>query len=297
MTDVWFGTHEKMQWIKAMLSELPANSVSYSEQNNYLNGGAGVVRSFGAHREFDMQWSGTAAEVGLIKDYVQGLYGSGHIHMVLPHAMRSNVFSPNWAAPRLISLSTNDWPEIYDVPGIQVATASNSYNIPPFGMTYAITTPADTIPVKKFTIPIPPNKTLWLGWMGSATGAGVVRVRPFTNGPTYASASDLSPLSVTSSTRMNKSFDGSSYAGVDVYLTQTTATASTITVNALMGQLVALGGSPSSGTWLPGRGFTGMDFINGVSESIIQDTDISDGAYEHLTLNATLVEVGNWRNT
>ncbi len=291
MPTIWFGTKEKMQYAKVMLSELPSSMINWNSVLQYQNGGADVVASYASHRAFDASWNGNADEVGIIKDYQQGLYGSGLIYFTLPHAERRNLFAPNWAAPRLIGTETNGWPELYTTAGTQVATASNVYSQPAYGRTYTTTAtlPDALATTKRFFIPLPPNKTLHLGWSGSQTGSGQVYYRVLNSDGTWDASVALTALSATASTRINANVAGSTGIGVEVYLYG----AGTVTITSLVAQLWDTGVSPTlTGNFISGKGYSGMKFANGISESILQDAGPNN---EHFTINTTLVEVGQWQ--
>lgn len=290
-TSLYFGNLENFQYVKCMLTEMPSNTVGYSEVVNLQSGGANVFRSWGRHKEFDVSWKGTMDEVGVFSDYADGVYGTGHLFFTMPSAERSNLFAPNWAAPRLISLETNGWPEIYNAVSTTSTTAANSYNQPPVSVTY---TTIATIPARKFLIPIPPDKTLHLGWSGSSTGAGAVYYRPVTAAgatPTYGTPVALTPIVPTSSTRLNATIAGSAAVAVQVYLYG----AGTVTVASLMAQLWPTGASPTlTGVFKPGRGVSGLKWDGHPSWSVVQDTDSTNGSREFFTMNGTLVEIGSW---
>jgi hypothetical protein len=288
---MWFGTYEKMQDVKCTLSELPVSSQGFSSTINFRNGGADVVRSWGSHKEFDMSWKGTMDEVGPFLDYGDGLYGTGLLYFALPAAMRRNLFSPNWAAPRLVHLETNGWPHIYDdtASAIFTTTAANSYNQPLESVTY---TTVASVPSRKFVIPVPPTMTLHLGWSGSRTSTGAVYYRPV-NGPNdYDTATALTALSPTGSTRLNTTIDGSSCVAVEIYLSG----AGTVTVASLMAQLWPTGYSPSlTGLFKSGRGYSGFKFEDTPSYSVVQDAGTAAKPRERYSMSATLVEVGQWQ--
>lgn len=285
-TTMYFGTTEKMQNVKCALSELPLNSAGFSNVIPLRNGGADVVRSWAHHKELDLSWSGTMDDIGVFFDYANGFYGTGLLYLTVPSADRRNLFSPNWAAPKLIA---NDWPEIYDTDGTPSATATNSYNQPTISMTYTTTA---VVPTKKFFIPIPADKTLRLGWSGSKTSSGAVYYRPVNADGTPGTPVALTALSPTASTRLNASVAGSTCIGVEVYLYG----AGTVTIASLMAQLWPTAITPPlTGNFQPGRGYSGFKFEDTPSMSIIQDTDSTNGSLEVMNMNATLIEVGLWQ--
>ena len=159
---------------------------------------------------------------------------------------------------------------------------------------YTITTAANTAPTsesKRFTIPIPPSHTLWLGASGTRTGTAVVQVRPIDAYGAYAATSDLTLLDPNGTTRLNASFSGASYSAVEVYLTRTSAATSTITLASMMAQLHPTGTTPTlTGDHQQGLGHTGLMFVDDAQvESYLYINPPRKG------LTTTLVEVGAWR--
>lgn len=265
-----------------MLSELPSGSVNWNQVVQKQRGTASVFSSRASHKVFDLSWSGTAEETAVFSDYQSGLYGTGKIYFTLPAAKRTNLFAPQWAAPRLIEVEASGWPEIYDTAGTFSATAANSYSQPPRSVTYTTTA---TVPTKRFTIPVAPTETLSLGWSGSATGSGAVYYRVLKADGTYATPVALTAIAPTSSTRMNATVAGnaSTAVAVEVYLYG----AGTVTIASLQAQLWPTGTSvTNTGNFQPGRGFGGLEFLGSVDQTIIQDT----GDRQQYRTNATLVE-------
>jgi len=285
MATMYFGTVERFQYVKCALSDMPSDSVNWSTVNQKQRGTASVNSSRASHRVFDMSWNGTAAETGVFKDYQAGLYGTGLIYFTLPNAEHTNLFAPNWAAPRLIEVETGGWPQIYDATGTFSATTANSYHQPPRSITY---TTVASIPTKRFLIPLPPTKKLHLGWTGSSTSSGKVYYRVMLADGTYATPVALTAIGPTSSTRLNASITGNATTAVavEVYLYG----AGTVTVTSLCAQLWDTAVSPTlTGDFYPGRGHTGCEFAGAVTESIVQDTQSGKQLF---TMNATLVETG-----
>jgi hypothetical protein len=177
------------------------------------------------------------------------------------------------------------------------STAQYQYSMtgqPSRTATYSITTAANTPSTganHKFTVPIPPTHTLWLGASGTRTGTAVVQVRPIFPNGTYGPRSNLTLLSPTGSTRLNASFSGVTYQAVEVYLTRTDGSASTITLSSIMAQLWRTGITPTlTGDHIPGEGHTGLEFADDANAETYVYIDPPRKA-----LATTLVEVGAWR--
>lgn len=292
---MWFGTIERYLDIPAALTELPADWADYNSLIQYSNGGGDVDRSFASHKTFAYSAKGDMSLIGLIEDYASGYYGNGLIHMSFEHSMRRNMFAKNWASPRIIEVG--DWPDLADdgagnsIPGSFADTAGLTYLDPKRTVTYDLA--AQTAdPRRRFVLPIPPDRTLHLGWKGAASGNGAIRVRPIKPDGTYDSTTDLTPLATSSSTRFNASFAGSSYVAVEVYLKLTAAGAGTVSITSLIAQATKGSSFTTTGNHQPGRGYSGFKFASSPSVTITRDP--ADASRERMTLAATFVEVGLW---
>lgn len=266
---MWFGNDQRMEWVKCALREWDVSNEGYAEVLRYVNGGAGVVRSFASARTYDLSWSGTPEELNPIKAFQQGVWGPGPFRIADPMTFQTNVIPPNWASPAVIE--TGDWKNIYDTEPTFSATAANSFNQPLRTGLWSIAAAANSVPSKVLTIPIPPSQTLHVGFSGAVTGTGVLRVRPVNSNGSYASVSNLTALSATGSTRMNSSFSGSTYRAVQIYITRTSSATSTLSLTSLMAQLWPTGVTPTlTGPHIPGDGVTGLEFSSGMHETYYQ---------------------------
>lgn len=167
------------------------------------------------------------------------------------------------------------------VPTIE-ATPSNAYSMPSVRAVYAVNSIPNAYPthnnafgeIPYALIPIPPGYTLHMGVSGSATGSAQVVVHGFVapgNPASPAVTTVLTLLSDTASTRMNASWNGSSYQYVKVFIRRTSSAASTITLTAMSAQLWPTGYSPTlTGNFIAGQGHRGLKFAdNATVESYV----------------------------
>ena len=294
-THIWFGIPGvKMQWCPAPLAGAEASNINFFESIEFENGGADVSRSKQYRKQYNFSFTGLSEEldgIGVYNKYASGFYGDGLFQFADPYAFETNLFSVGWASPGLIE---QGWENIYDVVPTFSATSTNSYNQPVRKATWTVTAAANAVPTKANSvaiIPIPPTHTLNIGVSGAKTGTAVVRVIPINTDNTLGTAVDLTLLTDTSSTRMNATFAGSSYQAVKVYITRTTADASTITLTSMMARLVETGRSLTlTGDHAPGEGHTGLEFAD--------DARVETYTYMYPPrkgMSTTLVEVGAWR--
>lgn len=276
-------------------------SEGVSEDITFEYGGADVVASPQSHRVYEMSW-GTREATGasgldVIKRYSQGAFGRGLIYFADPFNYTTNLLPPAWAEPALIG---RGWKNIYDTEPVLNNTLNSAYNQPIQSATWNITSATNATPTDKrgfCVIPIHPDYYLNVGFTGSATGTGVVRVRPINLDGSYAATTDLTLISSSSSARFNNTtFSGSTYKAVEIYFTRTSSATSSVTVLSAMAQLWRSGytGHSDPVNFHPGQGNTGCRFL---STAIPEDYIVSDGiSRRHLKgLAATLVEVGTSR--
>lgn len=300
---LWFGivdgARNYFQWVPQPAIPVGAHRVGYLESMDFENGGTAIARSSGYHRVFEFNVPVDVASgmegLDVYADFAGGLYGSGLISFADPAYYEQNLLPPQWASPALCEL---DWPDVCQGSVTWADTAANSYRQPQRKGTWSITTAANATPLTDTTIPyvivpIPPTHTLHLGFTGTATGSAVTRVESWVNGATSAAATvSATQIGETSSTRLNLTVAGSSYAFAKIYQTRTSSTASTITPISAMAQLWPVGVSPTlTGNHVPGRGHTGLVFAD---DAVAEDyRGVNDGAPLR-GLSTRLVEVGAW---
>lgn len=292
---IWFGIPgTKMQWCPAPLAGAQASNAGFVDRINFENGGADIARSAQTRKEYSFSFNAPSKDIdgiSVYNKYASGFYGDGLIYFADPFAFETNLFPAAWASPSLIE---QGWENIYDATPTFANTSSNTYNQPIRKATWSVTSSAGAVPTTAngvAIIPIPPTHTLNLGVSGAKTGTAVVRVVPINTNGTDATATDLTLLTDTSSTRMNATFAGSSYQAVKVFITRTSTTASTITITSMMAQLYKTGTSPVlPSNHLAGEGHTGLMFAD---EARVENYTYIDPPRK--AMSTTLVEVGAWR--
>ena len=288
---MWFGIPGMhLQWVPCPLMGSAVQRNRYVERVQFQNGGGDATRSSQYQMEYQFSFSGPAHEVDgidVFNKFAQGFYGNGYIELAHPAAFETNLLSAVWASPGIIEYG---WSNIYTVAPVLLETGVTNYGQPEDTAEFAITTLANT-PMKKITLVIPPTHTLYLGASYVATGTGVVQVRPTKVDYTLDTAVNLTPLSHLGSTRMNTTFNGAVHSSVDIYLTRTDATASTVAITSMMAQLYQTGTTPTlPSNHYQGEGSTGLAFVD---DAIVEN-------YMYMFpprkgISTTLVEVEAWR--
>jgi hypothetical protein len=288
---MWFGIPGvHLQWVPCPLIDSTVTRKRYVERMQFESGGGDARRSSQYQMEYNFTFSGLAHEVEGIdafNKFAQGFYGDDLIYLAHPAAFETNLFSAAWASPGIIE---QGWKSIYPGTMIMAMTGSSTRQQPRRTATWNIGTDAG-VAANKFTIVIPPTHTLYLGASGLVTGTGVVQVRPYGVDYTPGATQNLTMLSQSGSVRMNTTFDGATYSSVDVYLTRTDATASTVTLTSMMAQLYKTTATPALPTdHYQGEGSTGLMFVD---DAIVE-------TYSYMFpprkgISTVLTEVGAWR--
>jgi hypothetical protein len=169
---MYFGTQERMTWVKCPAYNPDISKVGWQTTNQFLNGGASVRRSSTAHKEYQFAWNLTSASnIAAITDYADGLYGDGLIYFLDPFATTTNLLPQSWAAPRLgaedgVVFNGKVRPTLS-------ATSANAFGYPTKSATY--TFDASSV-FETLFIPIPDGYVFYFGAHGSSTGTAAVAI-------------------------------------------------------------------------------------------------------------------------
>jgi hypothetical protein len=166
------------------------------------------------------------------------------------------------------------------------------YGMPAFGATYALTAPrTETFPSRAAVLLVPPTKTLWVGFSGDATGGAGVYARIIGVDGSIGVPQPLTLLSAGGSTRLNKSFSGSTVSAVVIYLDTTLVGSSTITLISGTAVYSDTGVTPTlTGDHTPGQGHTGLRF----QSDPVKTQVMQRGGKNLITAGISLTEIGAW---
>ena len=285
---IWMGPRGNGMWIPApSISSLDFSPLGYSNQVNYLNGGAGVRTSYASHKEYAMQWTYRSRDaLRPIQDIAAGMYGTGLIYWCDPMAMDKNVLPEHWAwpaqaaldAPILVNASSGTRPS-------SSATPANTLGYPATSISYPVAGTSQTLHV-----PIPPGYVAWVGWHGSSNGNGGVIVTPVYGPASTGAATYPTVLSVSSSTRVNTSYSSTAMIGIDISLGVGSASspATTVVLSGLIVQILKIGASPSTGGFISGQGNSGCLFLGKPKQTPYS------APLDQMGMAARLVETGGW---
>lgn len=249
---MWFGTREHMQEIPDPAISYDASRKGWASKTDHLNGRSRVRRSTASHREYNLSWNLTSPDrLRPIMDYADGIFGSGPIYWIDKFAEKRNLLAQHWASPMQ---ALDDGPLLAgEVRPEGVVTEFNNLQYPVKSATYTLVAGGYR---NVFYLPIPPGYVAWFGAHGSvASGSPSVQVTPYANG-TAASTKTVTLLSTNDPTRVNTSFSGEVYSGIEISLAGT----GRITLSGMMLQLHPIGATPPSGGFISGQGHSGCSF-------------------------------------
>jgi len=284
MNKIWFGNERLFQWAPCPLAGLTVKNSVYTEGFVKQNGGLVRTRSPRYSKVYNMTFSGLTHEVdgiNVYNKYASGVYavdptGSGtsynrrlgKVYFADPYAFETNLFSAEWAAPGLGALG---WTPVSS------SVSSFLYTNPPYNQPHVQgliivdsasgATPTSDASMPYIIIPIPPTHTLHLGARGAvSSGAPVIRVEKYSSSAvpgTPTATSDLTLISPASSTKLNATVSGASYAYAKIFFTRTSASFAQINVLSMLAQLWPTGVTPLlTGDWYPGEGNKGLRFAD-----------------------------------
>lgn len=288
MKKMWFGTRGYCQWVPMVDADADFTKEGWSASTQFLNGGNVVRGSKAGHREYLMSWSAgrTRDELRPISDFADGVYDSdstGLIYFISPDSADKNAAPQSLAFP-----GQEDAPSLcLDVQPSLVATSANDYGYPARSAQYVL---AGTETMRKVYIPIPPDYSAWVGFHGSATGDAGLQVTEFVNGDSpYAAPTVLTPLGVNTSTRVNAEFglSGGAQKGIEIQLVEDSGT---ITLSAIIVQILPTGVTPGVGNYISGQGHSGCRFVGKPQTTFY----FIGSRRESIGMTARLNEVGAW---
>lgn len=100
---IYFGTRDRMRWVKAPAVNTPLSKAGWSNVGTDLNGGGYAKLSPTAHREYEFTWGASPAQdIYDILDYRSGAYGLGFLYYLDPFAMETNAFSEAFSMPKTL---------------------------------------------------------------------------------------------------------------------------------------------------------------------------------------------------
>jgi len=295
---VYFGNTNFQTWITAPQTGMIASSSGFAATTDLLNGRSFVKRSNGAARKFSASWLGSmngtdlTSNLQTIKDFSDGMYGTGNVYWLDPYAISQNVLPPHWAAP---GLASRDWPTLSSVtPTFTTLSGTSNVYANNFPQTYATYIGVGTSTSKSIDIIIPSGYYLHFGWHATVSGVSAISA-PGYYVRKYSRATNLEvtsggfpdfPLSLLAggTTRTNWVIDGTTYSRVRI-----TFGASSVATTSVVGAIAQIlpTATPTTGAFIPGKGTSALQFASPL-EIEYYSSAINNG---QIGLSTTFVEV------
>lgn len=249
----YIGTRKQLLEIRAPSVNMPSSKQGYFAKTDFLNGGTAIRRSTAAHKNYTMTWNFIERDdARVITDLADGVYGTGPIYIHDPFTNDRNVLPQWWATP---AIGLRDGLPLNDgFRGVATATPSNSLGFPTDSITYTVLSGQ----TRRVWVPIPPGYTAHVGAYGVDGTGGKVVATPTVDASTDGTPVDLTLLAVSDNSRFNESFDSASFNGVELSL----GGEGTVTLTAIMVQVLETGVTPESGGFISGQGNSGLQFIS-----------------------------------
>jgi hypothetical protein len=282
MSDTCFyiGTRRRLFELRAPSVSLPSSKQGFSRELNFLNGGTSVRRSVSSHKRYTMTWNVLPIdEARILLDLADGIYGTGEIYWFDTLVNNRNMLPQQWASP--FQGLYDGLPLNGDGRGTRVATPANNLDMPSFSIEYNVGAGEP----KTTWIPIPPGYTAHVGAYGQNGTGGTVVATP-TVGPTaLGTPVNLTLLDVTNPARFNQTFAAS--AGNNGVLLSLGGSG-TVTLTAMMVQVLKDGVAPETGGFISGQGHSGCSFVTQPNYTPYS------AALDQVGVVAEFVETGMW---
>ena len=268
MSEMYFGTAERMTWVPCPNTGMARNRVGWTTNGTYLNGGGYSRSSSSNHFEPTLTWSFLRqSQVSELMAYYHRAYGDGPIYWLDPFAMQTNVLPPYLSVPSLAFDDAPPW--VKNRRPTLSATTSNTLSLPTQTAVYTLASGDEFM---SYFIPVPTGYTLHFGAYGTSTGTAELDL----NGST------VTLLSTTDNSRVNTTTTSD--------VTITVSGVGTLSLTALTALVLPTGQTPDSGSFLIGEGHSGCRFKDAPTVVGYSAPDALD--YQSVTAN--MIEVGSW---
>lgn len=298
---LWFGNALHQQWVPMPKTGMTRTMEGLSSEIAFDNGGLWIDDTAAEHAVYNMEFPVSDKGYEGIEAFERfrrgdwgrvggagGLGRLGYLRFVDPMYQRDNLFSSSWASPAVAQGS--DWKPIYDTTPTFVDFTPGSYWYPFRAAVYTIAT--SDVPVKansRQSFIIPPGHKLCLGATGSVTGAGTIRARYYNASGSPSGTVSIPPTGSSAPPSFSVEIPASTSQFVEVYLTRSSSTASTVTLAALRAQIIPIGETPQADRHKPGMGHMGLKFREGSRvDTYIQATR------KLVSASLVLAEVESW---
>ena len=281
---MWFGPRGHEMWVKCPAVNSENQLVGWSDELEYLNGGAAVIGSKSARRKVNFSWSLTTRKnIREVTDVALGMRGQGLVYWGDPFTMDVNVMPQYWSAPYLMAHDAPLLGGILNRPTL-TPTPANLLGYPPESAFIVASNREALTNAFDMYVPIPPGYTAHFGAHG--TGSAIFAVAPATGESGHDTPVFPAILGVTDETLFNTSIDSTVASGMVIYVDNQMGASATIA--GIMVQVLPTGQVPEVGGFISGQGHAGCRFTELPAISNYSAALDLVGAVVNLT------EVGPW---
>lgn len=300
----FFGTERSMKWFPTPNRGASMNPEGWLSEGTLLNGGGYNFASFGSHKTYSFEWSGSSARetAQLMKSYADGTYGRGLIYFQDCLMFDTNVLPARVADPSM-AIDYEGASLVYGITPKAIPALSGTNNFPVTSAQYNLN--ASRVGFNKGAgavfIPIPEGYTLLFGAAYSLTSPTPTAAGVFlTNQDSLGNIGTTQRVTPLTGDLLHNSFvaHSASVSGVWVWVGRQSAVSALVTLQAMSARLVSAeelaNGSyvqKIGGPWIGGQGHSGCRFSG--KPTYIANGPVNGG---QIGFAATFREVGSWVN-
>lgn len=296
---MWFGTisptfSTNMRWIDTPNTGADVSSLGASAEETLVNGGGYARNSWDSHKTYQFSWGESTSPqlVSTIQGYRNGSFGRDLLYFIDPMTYGTNVLPKRWADPSMANNYEAESLWFGQSPRL-TPTGSNSLGLPSQMATYDLeVNPSGADLGSALTVPVPPNFTAGVGWVGTTTTPGGAGVYVAASGASSTPFSPLTtPLARSGSSLMNNVVTFGPNGGLLIFaLYNITASPQTISIAGITVRMAPPGETlNTSGPWMSGEGHSGCRFVG--TPTVVNYNGIGGG---QMGLSCVLKETGAW---
>ncbi len=287
---MWFGTLDRMQWIRTPLSGAEVSGEGFHASGTLLNGGGYGRHSWNTHRVYTYEWpaSSPGQDIQTIHSYRSGVYGRGLLYWIEPNVMDKNVLPLRWSSPAVAC--GDETTHVYGVYPDETSVSGGEANGLPVSAAYydlSSVSAGYRSDLETVFLPIPPGYTAYVGAVYSATGSAKVYVTPVDSNGNNGTAQALTEVGVADADLHPDTFTGGK--GIRLWVGKGGSGTATLTWVATSIRMVPTSKTLDvNGPWIAGMGHAGCRFDGPVSQT--NNNGVNGGQFG---IAATFREVGN----
>lgn len=286
---MFFGCRDFMDWIPCPRSNADMSRNRYTSEVEFMSGGSDMYTSMSGPKTYDFDFGFQhEANIRHLMNVDSGAYGLD-VYFLDPFAMNTNILPIQWSNPYLAKYGAPSIRGVYEWEQSTVATVSNTYGYPvesaAFGLGEGAREIAEFPP--ELWIPVPTGYTFHIGvhgHMDTTPTNAYVGVTKDGDDP-LTSATHIPFTDNNSATLMSTAITpGTGGVTLRLYGDNT----ETMIISGMVAQILPTGSTPTTGTFISGRGNSGCRIVGGVEEIGYS------AAMDWMQYHAKLREYGDW---